>query len=115
MSDAVLDALEVSSLDIDGFKRRGEALLARAAKIGKRVSRQVLDQQEAIADILRRVRFDGLDAKRAKRNMSYRRRQVAVIFERAKNKIAIELAEEYNEMAGDILAAVVLVVKGIIF
>lgn len=112
--DSILDALEASQLDLQGLRDRGRRLVEIAAKTSKIAAAQVVDQQEAIADLMRRVRWSGLDAKRAQRNISYRKRQITTIFERVKNKGARILAKEYNEMASDILTALLLIAKGII-
>lgn len=112
--DSILDALSASQLDLGSLKERGRKLVEIAARTSKKAAREVLAQQEAIADMMRRVRFEGLDAKRAQRNVSYRKRQITAIFERVKNKGARLLAKEYNEMASNILTALWLIAKGII-
>ncbi len=112
--DHMLDALSANQLDLQGLKDRGRRLVEIAAKTSKKAAQDVLAQQEAIADMMRRVRFEGLDAANAKRNISYRKRQITAIFERVKNKGARLLAKEYNEMASNILTALGLIVKGII-
>lgn len=113
MSD-LLDILADNRIDFDGFKERGLKLVKLAAKTSKIAAAQVVDQQELILDLMRRVQTEGLDAKRAQRNISYRKRQITAIFERVKNKGARILAKEYVEMASDIVSALVLIAKGII-
>lgn len=113
MSD-LFDILADSRIDFDGFKERGRKLIELAAKTSKEAAEEVLAQQELIFDLMRRVQTEGLDAKRAQRNISYRKRQITTIFERVKNKGARMLAKEYNEMASDIVSALVLIAKGII-
>lgn len=113
MSD-LLDILADSRIDFDGFKERGLKLVKLAAKTSRIAAAQVVDQQELILDLMRRVQTEGLDAKRAQRNISYRKRQITTIFEGVKNKGARILAKEYVEMASDIVSALVLIAKGII-
>ncbi len=113
MSD-ILDTLADSRLDFNGFKERGLKLVELAAKTSKKAAEEVLAQQEMIFDLMRRVRTEGLDPKRAQRNINYRKRQITAIFDRVANKGAWVLAKEYNEMANDILTALGLIVKGII-
>ncbi len=112
--DVLMSTLEDSRLDFAGLKDRGLKLVELAAKSSKKAAEDVLEQQEKIADLMRRVKFHGLDAKRAQRNISYRKRQITTIFERVKNKGARILAKEYVEMASDIVSALVLIAKGII-
>ena len=90
-----------------------DKLVELAAKSSKVAAADVLRQQELIFDLMRRVQAGSLDAKRAQRNISYRKRQIATIFESVKNKGARILADEYTEMAKDILMALGLIVKGI--
>lgn len=113
MSD-LLDILSEHRVDLAGFRDRGFKLVELAAKTSKKAAQDVVMQQEAIANLMHRVRFKGLDAKRAQRNISYRKRQITTIFERVKNKGARILAKEYVEMASDIVSALVLIAKGII-
>ena len=112
--DSMLDALSANQLDLQSLKDRGRRLVEIAAKTSKKAAQDVLAQQEAIADMMRRVRFEGLDVANAKRNISYRKRQITAIFERVKNKGARVLAKEYNEVASNFLTALWLIAKGVI-
>ncbi len=75
---------------------------------------KIIKNQKLIVDMMRRVRFEGLDAARANRNISYRQRQIEAIFESIGNTLAWETARAWNEMTKVLINLIVGGVKGLL-
>lgn len=81
---------------------------------GKWAATEIIRHQEFIVNNMRRVRFEGLNAARAKRNIDYHRREMEAIFEGTTNIIAWETARAWSEASKVFIGVIVGLVKGLI-
>ncbi len=101
-------------VDLGVYKKRANKLLAYARKKGKEVAEDYLYQQKEILITLSAVRFEGANAAQAQRNISYRYKQIDMIFARAENQAARAIAKEWIAISKDLLNILSYVAKGLI-
>lgn len=101
-------------LNFDDYAARGKKLFALVKKKSAQAAKDMAEHQLAILGMMRRVRFEGLKARVANRNINYRKHQIRVIAKRLNNRAAYEQALHLNQLASDALTILEAVATGII-